>query len=399
MHPHGWARSRPADPVRALGRDGYRAPVRLRHGRRAPPAWLVPARKPGARRPRSSRRGGETGTQPGFRPPPPRPGVALEPAQRQEPAQVPSALSVPAAGAGGAAAAWAKARAGHRRRPPMQAWTALLPDVGLVRARAVASQGWARRRGSIGPRAWALLAGLLPQAWGSQPGRMCRTQPGALGTLRPEDARPVPGMPRAWGPAAAQRVSGRRYRSLLRLRGASARCRRGLPRSASRRTWAEWELRQVALAQGRPPSVPASVRQCWARQASAPACRRWPPQPLACPGPGGRRRCRGLRCGRLGRGRLRGRRFGRGGAHGGGGLATQAVPWVRVVLGAGGAGQQQGAGEEEDKAGPGHEGAFSRISMRRFCGALGSAVFLRLRSARPSMAVTRFSSRPPRTSM
>lgn len=169
----------------------------------------------------------------------------------------------------------------------MRARTALRPDVGLVRARAVASQGWARRRSSMGLRAWALSAGLLPQAWGSRPGWMSptRPQPGAPGTLRPEDARPVLGMPRAWRPAAAQRISGRRrYRSLLRLRGASARCRRGLPRSASRWAWAGRQLRQAALARGRPPSVPASVRPCWARQASAPACRRWPPQPLACPG-------------------------------------------------------------------------------------------------------------------
>ncbi len=179
------------------------------------------------------------------------------------------------------------ARAGHRRRPSIRARTVLRPDVGLVRARAVASRGWAQRRGSMGPRAWGPAAGLLPQAWGSQPGRMCRThsQLGAPGTLRPVDARPVPGMPRAWGPAAAQRVSGRRRcRGLLQRRGTSARGQSAQPDSASRRAWAEWELRQAAPAQGRPPSVPASVRQCWARQALAPACRRWPPQLLACPG-------------------------------------------------------------------------------------------------------------------
>lgn len=187
----------------------------------------------------------------------------------------------------------------------MRTRTAPRRDVGPVRApcrasvwaraevasRAVsreASRVWLPRRDSMGLKVLSPPVGLLLWAWVPQPGRMFPTQPGALGTLRPVDARPVPGMPRAWAPAAAQRVSGRR-RSLLRLRGASARCRRGLPRSASRWAWAGRQLRQAALARGRPPSVPASVRPCWARQALAPACRRWPPQLLACPGSRSRR--------------------------------------------------------------------------------------------------------------
>lgn len=174
-------------------------------------------------------------------------------------------------------------------RAPCRASVRARPEVASRAVSREASRVWLPRRDSMGPQVLSPPVGLLLWAWVPQPGRMFPTQPGSPGTLRPADARPALGMPRAWGPAAVQRVSGRRCRGLLQQRETSAGCQGALPDSVSRLPWAGLELRQAAPARGWPWSKPASVRQCWARQASAPACRRWPPQPVACPGSWSRR--------------------------------------------------------------------------------------------------------------
>lgn len=89
----------------------------------------------------------------------------------------------------------------------------------------------------------------------------------------------------------------------------------------------------------------------------------------------------------------------------GGSVASRAhaFPWVRRLgLGRRHRHKPQRQRRERAKKEPAahHAGGVRRrISMRRFCGALGSFVFFRSRSATPSIFTTRFSSRPPRTSM